>query len=131
MFEYKYKVKFHDVDAAGIIFYANVFKIAHDAYQEMLYSFNLDEDYFTSKNFAIPIVHTEADYLKPICFGDELNIQIKTVKIGNSSFILEYDFIDQDFEKKVKVNTTHVFITKDFIKKVDLPELIKSKLKSL
>ena len=36
MFTYQTKIKLHDTDAAGVIFFANQFKIIHDAYESLL-----------------------------------------------------------------------------------------------
>ncbi len=43
MFTYKTKISLHDTDAAGIIFFANQFKIVHDAYEDLLESFGFPD----------------------------------------------------------------------------------------
>ena len=128
MFKYSHIIKFHEVDAAGIIFFANVYKIAHDAYQNFLFSLDLDENYFESKHYAIPLVHSSADYLKPIKFNDTVTIEVKVVKLGESSFELNYNFLNEKNEITVQVETVHVMIEKENFKKTNIPEKLKKNL---
>ena len=128
MFKYNHTIKFHEVDAAGIIFFANVYKIAHDAYQDFLFSLNFEENYFESKKYAIPLVHSSADYLKPIKFNDNITIEIKVVKLGDSSFELSYNFLNEKNEVMAQVETVHVMIEKENFKKTAITEELKESL---
>ena len=40
IFYYQTKIKLHETDAAGVIFFNNLFKIAHDAYEALLEKIN-------------------------------------------------------------------------------------------
>lgn len=131
MFKYDYKIKFHDVDAAKIVFFGNVYKIAHDAYQEMLNGFELKEDYFTSENYVIPIVHSEAEYFSPLKFNQDIKIKISVLKIGESSFELRYDFMDEKDYRYVCVKTVHVLVDKKSFKKTKLTDDILKMLQTV
>ena len=85
-----YTVKLHDTDAAGILFFANQFKMAHDIYESFLgrMGFGLSQR-FARRDFFLPIVHAEADYYQPLNVGDVIEIAMSVTKIGKTSFTLD------------------------------------------
>ncbi|HVO74410.1 MAG TPA: acyl-CoA thioesterase [Ignavibacteriaceae bacterium] len=112
MFVYKKKINFFDCDPAGILFYGRVYELCHSAYEAMIESFNLREDYWTNENYAVPIISSEAKYLKPIKNGDEIMVEIKVLRLKTSSFELLYDCKNKKGESCASVKTVHVFIDK-------------------
>lgn len=91
MFIYKTKIRLHDTDAAGIIFFANQLKIVHDAYEELLEKSGLGFQTMLKKtNFFLPIVHAESDYKAPVLAGDKIVVAMRVGHIGNSSVSFEY-----------------------------------------
>jgi acyl-CoA thioesterase FadM len=56
MFVYKKKINFFDCDPAGILFYARVYELCHSAYEAMIETFNLIEDYWANENYVVPII---------------------------------------------------------------------------
>ncbi len=128
MFSIKYKVNFHQTDRGGILFYAELFKIAHIAYERLFDSFNLEENYFESSNYAIPIIHTDADFISPIEFRDELECAISIENIKTTSFELFYVF-KRNNELVAKMKTIHVVVNKENFEKTEIPESLRFKLK--
>lgn len=59
MFTFSKKIDFFDCDPAGIMFYGRIFELCHSAYEAMIESFNLSEDYWTNDKFVVPIIHSE------------------------------------------------------------------------
>lgn len=131
MFINKSRIYFNQVDPGGILFYGEVFNIVHSAYEEMLNSFDLDTNYFEHSEFAIPIIHSEADYLKPVKFGDEIITKIVVSELKTSSFSLEFEIQDIIGNILVKVKTVHVFVKKKGFSKTELPTGLRSKLNEL
>jgi len=126
---YKTKIKLHETDAAGVLFFTSQFKIAHDAYEVFLtqigypiYSFISDLDYF------LPIVHAEADYFSRLCVGVDLSVKVGVEKIGDSSFTLRYIFEISEGKKVGEVKTVHVSLDKKSRKKITLPHDLRSAL---
>lgn len=124
------RVDFYDCDPAGIIFFANIFKMAHSAYEEMLKNFKLAENYFSSEEFVIPIIKSEAEFIKTISFGDTLRIMLHATQVKNSSFELTYEFRNMEQLTVARVKTVHVFVRKENFEKTDLPEDLRKKLVS-
>lgn len=131
MFKTNVNVYFYDADPAGIIFYANIFKLAHIAFEEMMRSFSLKTDYFTDEQVTIPLLHAEADYISPIKAGDHLAVEAAAVQLRENSFEMSYRFYDETGSLKAEVKTVHVCVDKSGFKKTRLPEELSSKLKEV
>ena len=120
------KVRFGDCDSAGVIHFHNLFRWAHEAWEESLdvYGISCNEIFPASKfkaNIVMPIVSSEAKFFLPIKLGDYLEIKIIPKKVHNHLFQVKTSF----FVKNLKVAETiisHCVIQYDSNNKVDIPE---------
>jgi 1,4-dihydroxy-2-naphthoyl-CoA hydrolase len=128
MFTYKTKIRLHDTDAAGIIFFANQFKIVHDAYEDLLEEFGWSfQKMLQGTKYFLPIVHAESDYLTPVMVGDEIVIAIKVGHIGKTSFSFEYT-LKRGKTLVGTAKTVHVTIDQKTRKKITLPLALRKAL---
>lgn len=123
MFAVKRRINFFDCDPAGIIFYSRLFDFCHSAYEQLIDSFELDEDYWDNSVYVVPIIHTECDYYRPIKYGDEIEIQLSVSNLKNFSFELTYSLLLND-EKCAVVKTVHVFVSREDWNKMNIPDNI-------
>jgi len=130
MFTAKVKVYFYDADPAGIIFYANLFKYVHAAYEDFLRNLYTQRNFFFDKDYILPIIHAEADYLMPIRVGDELRIDVSVSTLKNSSFELNYRFYKDKDKFAAVAKTVHVCVLKKEFNKIELPKDFYAKLKT-
>ena|SRR3989339_172876 len=130
MFTTKVKVYFYDADPAGIIFYASLFKFVHAAYEDLMRSFHTERDYFFDKEYILPIIHAEADYVRPIKVGDELRVDVIVSLLKKSSFEISYKFYKDDGTFTAIAKTVHVCVLKEQFKKIELPKECYDKLKT-
>lgn len=121
MFSSKIKVNFFHADPAGIMFFANIFNFAHAVFEEMIVSGNLERDYFNDEEFAIPIIHSEADFYKPIFAGNHIAAEVTVKNLKQSSFELNYEFLNDSGEVLAVVKTVHVFMSKYSWDKTNIP----------
>jgi len=129
MFSANVKVYFYDADPAGIIFYASLFKFVHAAYEDFMRSLATERDYFFDKDYILPIIHAEADYVRPIRVGDELRVDVVVSLLKNSSFELSYKFYKIDGTFVAIAKTVHVCVIKREFKKIELPKEFYEKMK--
>jgi len=67
--------RFQDVDAAGVVFFAQIFAYFHDAYLAFMAERGLPHQEVLAKGeWGAPIRHASADFVSPIRFGDALDI---------------------------------------------------------
>ena len=128
MFTTNYKIAFSETDPGGILFFAEFFKIAHITYERFFDQLELDRNYFLDDEFVLPIVHSNADYLAPVKFGDELRCEVFVGEIGETSFELNYILLNRD-KISAKIVTKHVVVKKSEFKKTIIPEVLLSRLK--
>lgn len=132
MFEYNYKITMADTDAAGVLFFANQFKIIHEAYESLLdvigYSIKI---IITKEEFLLPIIHAESDFTGAVRLSDQLTIEISLEKTGDRSFSLNYNLLNQKGDSIGTANTVHVAIDKESFKKTELPENFIEGLKEI
>jgi 4-hydroxybenzoyl-CoA thioesterase len=86
------RIEWGDCDPAGIIFYPRYFEI-FDASTAALFEHVLGItkfEMFKTLEFAgWPLVNTQARFLKPTRFGDDVTVET-TVKFGRTSFEIEH-----------------------------------------
>ena len=122
-------IKLPDTDAAGILFYSNYFRLAHEAYEEFLDNIDFGLPYILSDaEILLLIAHAEADYKSSLRLGDDYTIAIRVEKIGRTSFDLRYRFLDDTGELAASLKTVHVSVSKETEKPVELPDALKKGL---
>lgn len=128
MFSIRYKINFSETDPGGILFFAEFFKIAHVAYERFFESLDLERNYFLDDEYILPIVHSEADYLSPVKFGDELECEVTVGNIGSTSFELNYKLVNSG-NTAALIKTKHVTVNKKEFKKTKIPNNLMAELR--
>lgn len=118
MFQTKRVIEFSMCDNAGVLFFSRVFELFHSAYEEFIYTSVLENDYFNSNEFAIPLIKIEADFKLPIKLHETVNISIYVTQIKNSTFELTTHLSDENDIAKAIITSVHIFVNKkDFLKR--------------
>lgn len=128
MFSYKTKIKLHQTDAAGVLFFADFFTIAHDCYEEFLSQEITTKQILHDQPFIIPVVHAEANYILPLTLSEQIEVRMTHSGSSESSFNLEYQIISERGEIAAEVKTVHAVVNKKTKSKVIIPELIQNLL---
>jgi YbgC/YbaW family acyl-CoA thioester hydrolase len=116
----------NDTDAAGVIYFANQFRIAHEAFEQFLDSVNLGVAHMLeSTEYRFPIIHAEADYKAPLKVGDALTINMTVDRVGDSSVALLFSLLDRHDKEVGTVKIVHVAVDKTTWKKRPLPQELK------
>ena len=93
VFRYTTPVRFSDVDHAGIIYYPRFFHLFHLAFEELFrarlgaraYVELLDRD-----RVGFPVVRAECDFVSPLRFGDDAEIDLTVARLGAKSVTFHY-----------------------------------------
>ena len=144
-FSYGRTIRFHETDAAGVLYFANLLTLCHEAYEAALGAEGFDLQRFFSAvgDVAVPVVHTEADYYQPLVCGDEVVVQLTPVLLSETRFEIRYGLWREDGNAqlgKVRSNkavamisdrpvavalTRHVCINTQTRRQQALPEALK------
>lgn len=121
------RVRMHDTDMAGILYFARMFRFAHDALEDFLDHEGVHfQDLFRKYDFVFVIAHAEADYKVPLTIGDDLEIHVSTPRIGTTSFSIHYEiFRKADQVLAGTAKTIHVTLNPETRQKIPIPERFK------
>lgn len=113
-FHYTRTVRFQDTDAAGVVYFANVLAICHEAYEASLSASGIQlRFFFTNPDVAIPIVSASVDFFSPLFCGERLTIELSPAPLTDSKFEINYQiFVSEDIDKiAARCTTRHTCIT--------------------
>ena len=124
-------VRFGDTDAAGVMHFFQLLRWCHEAWEESLQIYGIKaSDVFPSceqinnPDVALPIIHCEADFSKPLKTGDHLVVKLSPEKIDTSCFEVKTEFCLK--KQIVAVGTVrHLAINSQSRKRCNMPEAIE------
>ena len=123
-FTYNRIIRFQDTDAAGVVYFANVLAICHEAYEESLGVSGINlKDFFTNPSVAFPIVHASVDFFRPMFCGDNLLIRLMPQQLSGDRFEVTYEVMVTEV-MAAKTITSHLCIDTSSRSKRELPEQI-------
>ncbi len=128
------KIRFDDVDGAGIVYYPRYFHLCHAAF----------EDFFDSAapmsypqliagmRRGFPTVKIESEFTAPLSYGDTAVIDLKVDHVGTSSVRFRYEIRrKQDGAIAFTAAVTSVFMDLDTKRSTPLPDDIRALLERL
>lgn len=122
---YQRKIYFADTDSAGVVYFSNLLSICHEAYEDYLSSLKVNlKDFFSNQLIAIPIIHAEIDFFKPLFCGDLINITLSPILINEKVFEMQYQVFKNN-ELIAKALTRHICINPQTRKTQEIPLVIK------
>lgn len=96
-FVYSRTIRFHDTDAAGVVYFANVLSICHEAYEASLAASGIDlKTFFGGGAIAIPIVHASVDFRQPMACGEQYAVHLTPTQLSSSKFAIQYNILAAD-----------------------------------
>jgi acyl-CoA thioester hydrolase len=126
--QFFYKVYFEDTDAGGVVYYANYLKFLERARTDFLDQSGLSSKHYYNQKIFFAVKKMDAEYIKPLFYGEMFICEVFVKKVKNASFELTYNILKNE-QICFKANTTIVSITKNF-KVIKIPEKLKIFLKN-
>ncbi len=120
-------IHFSDTDAAGVVYFATLLSICHEAYENSLQASGIDlKTFFQGSDIAVPIIHAEIDFYQPLFCGDRLQINLITTQLNETDFEIFYTiFHESSLDKCVaKAKTKHVSINPKIRQRTTLSSLM-------
>jgi 1,4-dihydroxy-2-naphthoyl-CoA hydrolase len=110
-FIYKRIVRFQDTDAAGVVYFASVLTMCHEAYEESLAVSGINlKAFFSNPDVAIPIVHASVDFFQPMFCGDQIFIHLIPKQIASEKVEIAYQIVAVSEKLIAKAITKHICI---------------------
>jgi len=124
-----FPILIHHVDAAGIVFFANYFILAHDVYEAFLAEIGhgipkaIDDG-----EYIIPIAHCEGDYRRPMRHGEQITANLAVTELRSASFTIRTDLVGPDQVVRATITTRHVCVSSATMKPMALPTALHKAL---
>lgn len=123
------KVRFADVDPAGIVFYPRYFEMLNGAVEDW-FAQDLGLDFkamHLERKIGVPTVKLEASFVAPSELGDILTISITPQDVGRSSCTISVLFSGDGRER---LRATVVLVCMDLIaqRAIEWPPVLRSRM---
>ena len=127
-FSQRREVRFQDVDAAGIVFFARLLEYFHDAYVAWLASAGVSlSDALARKEWAAPLKHVEADFLRPLRFGDAIEVELVRAKLDGSALSVGYRVRALPGGEAVATgHSVHVVVDASTFRRIEPPSALRA-----
>jgi len=128
------KIRFDDVDGAGIVYYPQFFHLCHKAFEDF-FDDAASVSYpqlINDQRRGFPTVSIDSDFSAPLRYGDIALVTLSIGKIGRTSAIFHYEIRrKQDSKLCFKAQITKVFMDLDSNKVVPIPTDMRSLLENI
>lgn len=116
------QIRFHHADPAGIMYFANVFNLAHETFEDFIVQAGVPwKNWFQKNEFIIPIRHAESDFFAPFLPGESYDVLVHVISLSESSFKMKYIF-----QKNTKVHAivkmVHTYVDPKTKVKAKIPQ---------
>lgn len=126
-FVYRRVIRFSETDAAGVVYFASLLSICHEAYEDAIAAtsiLNIKHFFSSAASTAVPIVHTAADFSQPLFCGDSVLVTLAPKHLSDHAFEISYTIEKEQDAKRVRcvqALTRHVCIDTQTRRKAKLP----------
>ena len=126
-FSWPVRVYYEDTDAQGLVYFANYFKFMERARTEWLRSLGVEQDVLMNdlRRYFV-VIDTNAQFLKPAKFNDELIATTRLADHTRATFLIEQNIYRDSLEGELlcKGMTKAAYVNADTQKAVRIPELL-------
>jgi 4-hydroxybenzoyl-CoA thioesterase len=130
-FRSQLKIRFGDIDRAGIVYYPRFMHYFHVALEEFFAS-ELGIEYHAmveTHRIGLPTVHLETDFSRPFSYGDNIEVEVSVLKVGRSSIAFGYRvFKTGETQPRIVGHNVTVCLDMDSFKKLEIPEWFRQQL---
>lgn len=130
-FETRLKVRFADVDPAGIVFYPRYFEMLNAVLEDWFADMGADfAAMHLTRRIGVPTVKLECEFMAPGMLGDELSVAVRPTRIGRSSCNIEYGITGGGVDR-IRASAVLVCMDLDRQKAVEWPQDIRERIEAL
>ncbi|QCF26042.1 acyl-CoA thioesterase [Hydrocarboniclastica marina] len=129
VFRFRFRVRYGECDAQGVVFNARFADYVDIAVNEYIRTLFGDYRWLLEQDRDIQVVSLTVNWKSPAKFDDVLEARIRPGRLGTTSFTLHLQFMRYDEETTIaEADITYVLIQPSLMTKVGFDELIGSKL---
>ncbi len=131
-FDHSLTVRFHEVDAARIVFFGRIYEYCHAAFEQMLAGAGTSLDaILVGESWGMPLVHCEADFCAPMFLGENLKVELRVERVGGSSITFAYRIVGADKKLRATAKLVHAFADLKRFVPCKTPDMIPEVLRKM
>jgi len=126
-FAHPFRVRFQDVDAAGIVFFGRYLDHAHEAYDAFLRAKGVPiAAELEGGEILVPVVKAEAEYHAPLRYGESGHVRVTVARLGTTSATFRMELVSEGGRAVATVTTTNVCVGRDDFRPRPWPEAYRA-----
>lgn len=88
---YRRTIRFADTDAAGVVYFARLLSICHEAYEAAIARSGVDvRQFFGNAEAAVPVVSAQIDFFQPLFCGETVRVEVMPRSLDETTFEVSY-----------------------------------------
>ena len=104
----QFTIGLRHTDAAGLIFYPRLFELVQDTLEVAMHDAGVPvAERIHGDGPIVPIVHCEADFMRPLRLGDHVTVELRSERVGTSSFGLVFRVLNGAGEEAARARVVH------------------------
>lgn len=128
-FEHEFTVRLHDIDAAGIVFFARIMERAHDAYEALLNALGHSiAGYVEAGTLIIPIAEAHAEYRRPLRLAERIRVRVTLDGMTASAYRVRMTLLGPEDDLRAVVTMRCVAVLRASMRPTALPPDLKARL---
>ena len=129
-FSFTRRIQFSDTDMAGIVHFANYFRmmeeVEHAYFRSIGLSVSMQHD---GMHIGWPRVSAACEYFGPIRFEDDVELHLRVTKVGEKSFNYEVDFMLAGKRMALgKITSVCCVLERGTMRAIPIPSTLRAKL---
>ena len=130
MHKVEHRVIYGDTDAGQVAYYANYFRWFESGRREIFRSLKVDYNALDKRGVITPVVEAHCNYFHPARYDDIVVVETKIALVKEKSIKFEHKIYRKKDKKLLAAGyTVNVFVDKEKMRSVKMPNGIKKKLK--
>ncbi len=133
-FTFDMPVRYGSIDYARIVYYPQFLHFCHIAMEEMFQEVVgvSYPDLLQKEKVGYPTVKSEADFVKPVAFGEVLTMSVSVERMGTSSIVFVYEGKrSSDGDVAFRVRNVQVAVDMDAWESTPIPDHHRKALETL
>jgi 4-hydroxybenzoyl-CoA thioesterase len=130
VFVFSRPVRFEEIDAARIVFFARYLNMCHDAMEAFFGA--LPGGYaglVVGRKIGFPAVRAECDYTSSLRYGDVVRVEVTVPHVGNTSVTFAYRLVRENDGAEVgRAKQTCVVCNLETMTKLRIPDDVRALL---
>ena len=126
-FRYRFRVRYNECDAQQVVFNARYADYVDLAMTEFMRALGRDYRQLLARGLDNQVVKLSLEWQAPAHFDDVLDVRVRVLHVGRTSFALEYDILRADEDTPLcRAEAIYVLMTTEPFAKIPIPDDLRA-----